>query len=287
MGNPAEDEEALRHEQEDSSGGNGLNAQSARVAGLEPCRAPADQTRPGPGTPRGPRPGLLVLRRGRRHDHGRGRSSSASRRSSSRRRGRTSGSARTSAATSRPSAPTTPAGASTSTTTTSAPSATARSSSGCRSSPSGSARAREALEKDLALRGLTRERVMACAIRLLDIGLFRVGGEDYAEENESYGLATIQKQHVHMKKNEIVFDYVAKGGLERSYPSRTGSSCPPWSRSSAGAASRPTSSSPTTSRAASGATSPQPTSTSGSRTSSARTTRPRTSGPGTAPSSPR
>ncbi len=77
--------------------------------------------------------------------------------------------------------------------------------------------AREALEKDLELRGLTRERVMACAIRLLDIGLFRVGGEDYAEENESYGLATIQKQHVRIKKGAIEFDYVAKGGLERSY----------------------------------------------------------------------
>jgi len=78
--------------------------------------------------------------------------------------------------------------------------------------------ARAALETDLALRGLTRERVMACAIRLLDIGLFRVGGEGYAEENESYGLATIQKQHVHVRRNEIEFEYVAKGGLERSYP---------------------------------------------------------------------
>ena len=77
--------------------------------------------------------------------------------------------------------------------------------------------AREALEKDLALRGLTRERVMACAVRLLDIGLFRVGGEDYAEENESYGLATIQKQHVRVKKDEIEFDYVAKGGVDRTY----------------------------------------------------------------------
>ena len=60
--------------------------------------------------------------------------------------------------------------------------------------------ARKALEADLALEGLVRERVMACAVRLLDIGMFRVGGEDYAEENESYGLATIQKQHVRVKR---------------------------------------------------------------------------------------
>jgi DNA topoisomerase IB len=77
--------------------------------------------------------------------------------------------------------------------------------------------ARKALEKDLELRGLTRERVMACAVRLLDIGMFRVGGEDYAEENESFGLATIQKQHVRIKRGAIEFDYVAKGGLARSY----------------------------------------------------------------------
>ncbi len=78
--------------------------------------------------------------------------------------------------------------------------------------------ARKALEADLALEGLVRERVMACAVRLLDIGMFRVGGEDYAEENESYGLATIQKQHVRVKGgNEIEFDYIAKGGAPRSY----------------------------------------------------------------------
>lgn len=77
--------------------------------------------------------------------------------------------------------------------------------------------ARDALEMDLELRGLTRERVMACAVRLLDIGLFRVGGEDYAEENESYGLATIQKQHVKVRKSAIRFDYVAKSGLARDY----------------------------------------------------------------------
>jgi DNA topoisomerase IB len=78
--------------------------------------------------------------------------------------------------------------------------------------------ARRALEADLALEGLVRERVMACAVRLLDIGMFRVGGEDYAEENESYGLATIQKQHVRVKGGtEIEFDYIAKGGAPRSY----------------------------------------------------------------------
>ena len=77
--------------------------------------------------------------------------------------------------------------------------------------------ARRALAADLKLRGLVRERVMAAAIRLLDIGLFRVGGESYEEENETFGLATLRKHHVHVRSGAIVFDYVAKGGLERSH----------------------------------------------------------------------
>jgi DNA topoisomerase-1 len=76
--------------------------------------------------------------------------------------------------------------------------------------------AREALAADLKLRGLVRERVMACAVRLLDIGTFRVGGEDYAEENESYGLATLEKRHVSVSGGGIDFEFVAKGGIEQT-----------------------------------------------------------------------
>ena len=74
---------------------------------------------------------------------------------------------------------------------------------------------RKALEADLKLKGLVRERVMACSVRLLDIGLFRVGGEDYAEENESFGLATLEKRHVSIKRGGIDFAYVAKGQVEQ------------------------------------------------------------------------
>ena len=76
--------------------------------------------------------------------------------------------------------------------------------------------ARKAMAADLELKGLVRERVMACAVRLLDIGMFRVGGEDYAEENESYGLATLEKRHVSVKSGSLVFEFVAKGGQEQS-----------------------------------------------------------------------
>jgi DNA topoisomerase IB len=59
------------------------------------------------------------------------------------------------------------------------------------------------------------ERALGTAFRLLDLGFFRIGGEAYAEQNNSYGLATIQKQHVSIDGDNVVFDYVAKSGQER------------------------------------------------------------------------
>jgi DNA topoisomerase I len=75
---------------------------------------------------------------------------------------------------------------------------------------------REVTERHLRRRGPTRERVLAGAVRLLDRGFFRIGGENYAEENDTYGLATMQKRHVRLEPdNVIVFDYRAKGGQRR------------------------------------------------------------------------
>jgi DNA topoisomerase IB len=74
---------------------------------------------------------------------------------------------------------------------------------------------RERAAADLARDGLCRERVLACAVRLLDLGFFRIGTEGYAEENQTYGLATIRKSHVKIQGDEIVFDYTAKSGKRR------------------------------------------------------------------------
>jgi DNA topoisomerase I len=49
---------------------------------------------------------------------------------------------------------------------------------------------------DLAERGLVRERVLGGALRLLDRGVFRIGSEDYAERNGSFGLATLRRSHI-------------------------------------------------------------------------------------------
>ena len=62
---------------------------------------------------------------------------------------------------------------------------------------------------------LTRRRVLACATRLLDLGFFRIGSEGYAEDNQTYGLATMLKRHVTVNGSEVVFDYPAKGGQRR------------------------------------------------------------------------
>ena len=70
-------------------------------------------------------------------------------------------------------------------------------------------------KRDLERPGLDRNRVLAAAARLLDLGLFRVGGEEYAEENSTYGLATLRREHVRVKQGRLVFDYTAKAGVRR------------------------------------------------------------------------
>jgi DNA topoisomerase IB len=77
--------------------------------------------------------------------------------------------------------------------------------------------ARTRVAADLAGRGLTRDRVLACVFRLLDLGFFRVGGEDYAEENGTFGLSTLRREHVVLRSGgRMTFDYVAKSGIRRT-----------------------------------------------------------------------
>ncbi|MBV8948226.1 MAG: DNA topoisomerase IB [Solirubrobacterales bacterium] len=60
-----------------------------------------------------------------------------------------------------------------------------------------------------------REIVLASAVRLLDIGMFRVGSEQYADEDGGIGLATVRKEHVRLRDGAVEFDYPGKGGLRR------------------------------------------------------------------------
>jgi DNA topoisomerase I len=74
---------------------------------------------------------------------------------------------------------------------------------------------RRAVKRDLMQEGMPRERALACAVRLLDLGFFRIGGEEYAETNESYGVATVLREHVSIEDGEMVFDFPAKSGQRR------------------------------------------------------------------------
>lgn len=76
-------------------------------------------------------------------------------------------------------------------------------------------RLRRRLTDDLGRQDMDRDRVLAAAVRLLELGLFRVGGEAYAEENGSYGLSTLRKGHVRVHGPELRFSYPGKSGRRR------------------------------------------------------------------------
>ena len=72
------------------------------------------------------------------------------------------------------------------------------------------------VEADLATPGLRQGRILAAGVRLLHVGGFRVGGEEYAEENETFGVATLQVRHVRVDGDRVVFSYRAKSAVKRT-----------------------------------------------------------------------
>ncbi len=76
-------------------------------------------------------------------------------------------------------------------------------------------RLREAVQEDLDSRGLTRHRVLAGALRMIDLGVFRTGGESYADEHGTHGVATLLCEHVELRGDCMVCDYPAKHGIQR------------------------------------------------------------------------
>lgn len=75
---------------------------------------------------------------------------------------------------------------------------------------------RQRVASDLRGRGLTRDRVLALALHLLDLGYFRAGGEQYVEEHNSFGLSTLMCEHVTLRGDAVEFDYPAKSGVRRT-----------------------------------------------------------------------
>lgn len=73
-------------------------------------------------------------------------------------------------------------------------------------------RLRKRVEADLARRGLPREKVLAAVVRLLELTLIRVGNDEYARTNKSFGLTTMQKRHLRLASGGAVFEYRGKSG---------------------------------------------------------------------------
>jgi DNA topoisomerase-1 len=73
-------------------------------------------------------------------------------------------------------------------------------------------RLRRQVTQDLRRKGLSRERVLAAVTRLLEITLIRVGNDEYAKENRSFGLTTLRKRHAHLSGVGAVFEFRGKSG---------------------------------------------------------------------------
>ena len=75
-------------------------------------------------------------------------------------------------------------------------------------------RIRERTEADLRRQGLPREKVLATVIRLLEKTMIRVGNDEYARDNDSYGLTTMEDEHAEVSNRRVVFRYRGKSGKE-------------------------------------------------------------------------
>lgn len=75
---------------------------------------------------------------------------------------------------------------------------------------------RERVDKDLARPGLPREKVLATVVRLLEMTRIRVGNDEYAKANRSYGLTTLRSKHVEVTGAKLRFEFRGKSGIEHS-----------------------------------------------------------------------
>ncbi|GAA0455186.1 DNA topoisomerase [Actinoplanes capillaceus] len=86
---------------------------------------------------------------------------------------------------------------------------------------------RDRIRADLTGRGLSRERVLAAIVRLLDMGMFRVGGEESAARSDdpSFGLSTLRPAHVRAKGGCVLLEYRGKSGVEHAATVGDGEVC--------------------------------------------------------------
>lgn len=77
-------------------------------------------------------------------------------------------------------------------------------------------RARREVLAHLSLDGMPLERASAAAVRLLDLGYFRIGSDAYTDANGSFGLTTLERRHVRCRGQRLVFSFTGKSGIEHT-----------------------------------------------------------------------
>ena len=75
---------------------------------------------------------------------------------------------------------------------------------------------RKRIDHDMSKPGLSREKVLATIVKLLETTLIRVGNEEYAKTNKHYGLTTMRNRHVHVKGDHIEFSFRGKSGIDHT-----------------------------------------------------------------------
>lgn len=73
---------------------------------------------------------------------------------------------------------------------------------------------REQIESDLRRKGLPKEKVLACVVKLMDNGYFRVGNDIYAKEHQTYGITTVRSRHTDVHGSHVTFDFTGKSGKQ-------------------------------------------------------------------------
>ena len=76
---------------------------------------------------------------------------------------------------------------------------------------------RRTIKRHLRLPGMPREKILACVVHLLDQTLIRVGNDEYARDNASYGLTTMRNQHVKVRAGAIDFNFMGKSGKRNEF----------------------------------------------------------------------
>lgn len=73
---------------------------------------------------------------------------------------------------------------------------------------------RKQIEQDLTQRKLTKEKTLACVVKLMDEAYFRVGNQQYARDNQHYGITTMRSKHANITSTSVTFDFIGKSGQQ-------------------------------------------------------------------------